>query len=172
MTEAHTSPDSQYLCFQLGTQYFACNILQVREILQYQRPTTIPQMPGFIHGVMNLRGSVLPVIDLAQRLGHGSGRVLRRSCIVIVETAASTSQDLGLLVDAVHEVISLAEADIMPPPPFGNLIRPDFITGMAMPDGRHILLLNMEQVLSLEEMTSLAKPGVEQIKAAITGTVN
>jgi purine-binding chemotaxis protein CheW len=73
MTEQHASPDAEYLCFQLGTQYFACNILQVREILQYQRPTTIPQMPGFIHGVMNLRGSVLPVIDLAQRLGHGAG---------------------------------------------------------------------------------------------------
>jgi chemotaxis signal transduction protein len=82
----------------------------VREILQYQRPTTIPQMPAFIHGVMNLRGSVLPVIDLAQRLGHGAGKVLRRSCIVIVETAASSGQDLGLLVDAVHEVISLPAA--------------------------------------------------------------
>ncbi|NWK77040.1 chemotaxis protein CheW [Aquitalea sp. LB_tupeE] len=172
MTETPASPDSQYLCFQLGTQYFACNILQVREILQYQRPTTIPQMPGFIHGVMNLRGSVLPVIDLAQRLGHGAGRVLRRSCIVIVETAASRGQVLGLLVDAVHEVITLPVTNIMPPPPFGNPIRPDFISGMVMQGERHILLLNMEQVLSLEEMIALAKPGLCQIKAAITGAVN
>jgi hypothetical protein len=94
MTEQHASPDAEYLCFQLGTQYFACNILQVREILQYQRPTTIPQMPGFIHGVMNLRGSVLPVIDLAQRLGHGAGRFCAAAALSSWKQAASSGQDL------------------------------------------------------------------------------
>ena len=172
MTEDHASPGTQYLCFQLGTQRFACNILQVREILQYQRPTTIPHMPGFIHGVMNLRGSVLPVIDLAQRLGQSASRILRHSCIVIVQSGSATGQDLGLLVEAVHEVISLSPANIMPPPPFGNPIRPDFIAGMAQHDGRNLLLLNMEQVLSLEEMIALARPGTYQIKAAIPGVVN
>lgn len=166
-----TEPTGQYLRFQLGTETFACNILQIREILEYHRPTTVPQMPAFVHGVMNLRGSVVPVIDLAQRLGRPPGKVLRRSCIVILQ-AGSQAQPVGMLVDAVHEVVSLNHIDIMPPPPFGNQLRTDFIAGLACHAHDCLMLLQMDKVLSIEEMAALANPAAMQIQADSSSVLN
>ncbi|BBF83890.1 positive regulator of CheA protein activity CheW [Aquitalea magnusonii] len=173
MTESITASSGQYLRFQLGAETFACDILQIREILEYHRPTTVPQMPAFVHGVMNLRGSVVPVIDLAQRLGRAPGKVLRRSCIVILQHGAPAQpHPVGMLVDAVHEVIDLHPADIMPPPPFGNQLRADFIAGLAQCDGHCLMLLQMDKVLSLEEMAALARPAGLQIQADIRSVLN
>lgn len=166
MTDTTTQGDGQYLRFQLGAESFACDILQIREILEYHRPTAVPQMPAFVHGVMNLRGSVVPVIDLAQRLGRPASKVLRRSCIVILQAGTPAQpHPVGMLVDAVHEVISLHRTDILPPPPFGNQLRADFIAGLAQHDSQCLLLLQMDKVLSLEEMAALANPAVMQIQA-------
>lgn len=160
-----TEPE-QYLSFQLGADVFACNILQVKEILEYHRLTGVPQMPAFVHGVMNLRGTVVPVIDLAQRCGRPASTILRRSCIVILEVGhEGQRQYIGMLVDAVHEVISLSADDILPAPAFGNHLRPDFIAGVTHQQHGFIMLLHMDKVLSIEEMASLSSPLSVQIKA-------
>lgn len=162
---SQTEPE-QYLSFQLGADVFACNILQVKEILEYHRLTSVPQMPAFVHGVMNLRGTVVPVIDLALRCGRPASAILRRSCIVILEAGhEAPRQYIGMLVDAVHEVISLSADDILPAPAFGNHLRPDFIAGVSHWQQRYILLLHMDKVLSIEEMASLSSPPAVQIKA-------
>jgi len=160
------SEPEQYLSFQLGTDVFACNILQVKEILEYHRLTSVPQMPAFVHGVMNLRGTVVPVIDLAQRCGRPASTILRRSCIVILEAGQEGQrQYVGMLVDAVHEVISLTADDILSAPAFGNHLRPDFIAGVTHRQHGFIMLLQMDKVLSIEEMASLSAPAGVQIKA-------
>ena len=165
MSEHPAAPESQYLRFQLGPDSFACDILQIREILEYHRLTKVPQMPSFVHGVMNLRGTVVPVIDLAQRFGRPASAILRRSCIVILDAGEPDQrQSIGMLVDAAHEVINLTQQDIMAPPVFGNPLRPDFIAGVVQHDAGFTLLLDMAQVLSVEEMASLAAPAALQIK--------
>lgn len=164
MTNPKQMAGGQYLSFQLANDFLGCDILQITEILQYHRPTGVPLMPAFILGVINLRGRVVPVIDLAQRLGRPASRILRRSCIVILQAGSrERPQAIGLLVDAVHEVISLTPADILPPPLFGNQLRADFIGGLAQYRSHDLLLLRMEQVLSIGEMAMLSRPAAMQI---------
>ncbi|OWY39163.1 chemotaxis protein CheW [Xenophilus sp. AP218F] len=150
----------QYLTFQLGGETFAIGILGIREILEYIRPTTVPLMPPFIRGVMNLRGSVVPIIDLSLRFSRGETAILRRTCIVIIEVETESQlQLIGILVDAVHEVLAIPDADIEPPPQFGSKIRVDFIEGMARVDNRFVVLLAVDKVLSVNEMALLTELG-------------
>ncbi len=118
-------------------------------------------MPDFIRGVINLRGKVVPVIDLAARFGRGETAVSRRTSIIIIEMGQADvneqldSQSIGIMVDAVNEVIDIADGDIEPPPAFGAKLRPDFISGMAKQVGRFIILLNLDKVLSIQELSSI-----------------
>ena len=147
----------QYLPFSLGGEVFALGILNVQEIIEFGQITEIPMMPAFIRGVINLRGAVVPVIDLSARFGGSSSTVSRRTCIVIVELGIGEErQDLGVIVDAVNEVLEIPRADIEPPPSFGARIRADFIQGMGKVDGHFVIILNVERVLSTEEITLLA----------------
>ena len=147
----------QYLTFSLGGEVFALGILNVKEIIEFGHITEIPMMPAFIRGVINLRGAVVPVIDLSARFGGSSSTVSRRTCIVIVELGIGEErQDLGVIVDAVNEVLEIPRADIEPPPSFGARIRADFIQGMGKVDGHFVIILNVERVLSTEEITLLA----------------
>ena len=147
----------QYLTFSLGGEVFALGILNVKEIIEFGQITEIPMMPAFIRGVINLRGAVVPVIDLSARFGGSSSTVSRRTCIVIVELGdGEERQDLGVIVDAVNEVLEIPRADIEPPPSFGARIRADFIQGMGKVDGHFVIILNVERVLSTEEITLLA----------------
>ena len=147
----------QYLTFSLGGEVFALGILNVKEIIEFGQITEIPMMPAFIRGVINLRGAVVPVIDLSARFGGSSSTVSRRTCIVIVELGIGEErQDLGVIVDAVNEVLEIPRADIEPPPSFGARIRADFIQGMGKVDGHFVIILNVERVLSTEEITLLA----------------
>jgi purine-binding chemotaxis protein CheW len=154
---------AQYLTFVLGGEVYALGILNIKEIIQYGDLTEVPMMPSFIRGVINLRGRVVPVVDLAARFGKGVTNVSRRTSIVIVEMASEETgdpgdaQSMGIMVDAVNEVIDIAAAEIEPPPAFGAKIRPDFISGMAKQVGRFIIVLNLDQVLSLQEMTALGE---------------
>ena len=153
---ADDSPQ-QYLTFSLGGEVFALGILNVKEIIEFGHITEIPMMPAFIRGVINLRGAVVPVIDLSARFGGSSSTVSRRTCIVIVELGdGEERQDLGVIVDAVNEVLEIPRADIEPPPSFGARIRADFIQGMGKVDGHFVIILNVERVLSTEEITLLA----------------
>ena len=147
----------QYLTFGLDGEAFALGILNIKEIIEVGTVTPVPLMPGFLRGVINLRGAVVPVVDLKARFGKPRTQVARRSCIVIVEAETGVGvQDVGILVDAVHEVLEIPDADIEPPPSLGAAVRPDFIRGMAKVDGRFVILLDPGRVLCVEELGALA----------------
>ncbi|HSD37499.1 MAG TPA: chemotaxis protein CheW [Rhodocyclaceae bacterium] len=150
----------QYLTFTLGSEMFALGILSVKEIIEYGQLTEIPMTPNFIRGVINLRGAVVPVIDLAARFGGQASEVGRRSCVIIIEIAgAETTQDIGVLVDSVSAVLDISDTDIEPPPTFGAGVRTDFIEGMGKIAGKFVIVLDVHRVLSVEEMTALAGMG-------------
>jgi len=154
--EAH-----QYLTFALASELYAVGILNVKEIIEYGNLTEIPMMPTFIRGVINLRGAVVPVIDLAARFGGSTSTVQRRTCIVIVEMRQDdTKQDLGIMVDAVSEVLEIPGSEIEPPPAFGAKIRADFIAGMGKVNGKFVIILDIQRVLSIDEMATLANAGL------------
>ncbi|MHA7853815.1 chemotaxis protein CheW [Marinobacter shengliensis] len=156
---AGTSGDqNQYLTFQIGREMFAVGILHIREIIEYGSLTTVPMMPEFVRGVINLRGSVVPVIDLSARFGRGESTINRRSCVVIleVEGLADSLQEIGVIVDAVSEVLEIPPADIEPAPSFGARVRADFIAGMGKVEGQFVILLDVQQALNTREMAELA----------------
>ncbi|AZR34736.1 chemotaxis protein CheW [Xanthomonas vasicola] len=144
---------AQYLTFQLDGETFATSILGIREIIQYRTPTPVPSMPECVRGVINLRGAVVPVVDLQSRLGRADSAIGKRSCIVILATEqAQGTQVIGVLVDAVNAVIELADQDIEAAPSFGTHIRRDLLRGMGKVGERFVVLLDMEQVLQVDEI--------------------
>lgn len=150
----------QYLTFTLGGEMFAVGILNVKEIIEYGNLTEIPMMPAFIRGVINLRGAVVPVIDLSARFSGRTSTVQRRTCIVIVEIEQDDSKhDIGIMVDAVSEVLEIQAAEIEPPPAFGAKIRADFIAGMGKVAGKFVIILEIQKVLSVDEMAMLSDMG-------------
>jgi len=152
-----TSEMQQYLTFVLGGEMFAVGTLSVKEIIEYGHLTVVPMMPDFIRGVINLRGSVVPVIDLGARFGRGETAVTRRTCIVIIEVpTGEEKQDIGVVVDAVSEVLEIPASDIEPAPTFGAKIRADFIHGMGKVGGKFVILLDVGKVLSVDEISTLA----------------
>jgi purine-binding chemotaxis protein CheW len=147
----------QYLTFLLSGEMYAVGILNVKEIIEYGNLTEIPMMPAFIRGVINLRGSVVPVVDLSARFGHTQSEIGKRTCIVIVEVRQGDDKnDLGIMVDAVSEVLEIPGSEIEPPPSFGAKIRADFIAGMGKIGGKFVILLDIQRVLSVDEMAVLA----------------
>ena len=145
-----------YLAFRLAGEVYAVDILRIREIIEYTLPTSVPMMPPSLRGVINLRGAVVPVIDLAVRFGREATGVGKRTCFVIVEVAhAGTILVLGLMVDGVNAVMEIAAADIEPPPSFGTRVNAEFIAGMARGDGRFVIILDIARVLSIEEMAAI-----------------
>ncbi len=163
--DTHTGVEQQqYLSFVVGGETYALGILDVKEIIEYGSLTRVPMMPGTIRGVINLRGKVVPVVDLAVRFGGGATELSRRTCIVIVEVDAGEERhDMGVMVDAVNEVLDITSSDIQPPPTFGSRIRTDFIRGMGRVSERFVVLLDVGRVLSVEELSqarALAAAGV------------
>jgi purine-binding chemotaxis protein CheW len=160
----------QYLTFMLSGETFAIGILGIKEIIEYAGLTTVPMMPSCVRGVINLRGAVVPVLDLAARFGREPSEVCKRTCIVIVETAHEGQQQVvGLMVDAVNAVIEIAASEIEPPPSFGARVRADFISGMGKVNGKFVIVLAIEQVLSVVDITSMlgaAATGPETVNAA------
>jgi purine-binding chemotaxis protein CheW len=172
--DARASEAARYLTFTLQGEVYALDILEITEIIEFRSLTVVPMMPDFIRGVINLRGRVLPVIDLAARFGQGSTAVARRTGIIVVETSGHIDGEdgpgngTGIMVDAVNKVVHLNGEDIEPPPAFGAGIRSDFISGMAKYDGEFIIVLDISKVLSLDEMVTLgraAAAGQEVAKA-------
>ena len=154
--EDHT----QYLTFMLGSEVFAIGILAIKEIIEYRGLTEVPMMPDCIRGVINLRGAVVPVMDLSARFGKAASTVGKRTCVVIVELEmAGEDHVVGVMVDAVNAVLEIAAAEIAPAPAFGAKIRTDFIEGMGKVNGKFVILLNVNSVLSMEEVGALAALG-------------
>jgi len=145
-----------YLAFRLAGEVYAIDILRIREIIEYTPPTTVPMMPPSLRGVINLRGAVVPVIDLAVRFGREATGVGKRTCFVIVEVEhEGATHVLGLMVDGVNAVMEIGAADIEPPPSFGTRVNAEFIAGMARFDGRFVIILDIGRVLSIEEMAAI-----------------
>lgn len=157
---------AQYLTFMLGEEVFAMDIRTVREIIQYGPMTTVPLMPGFVRGVINLRGAVVPVIDLQARFGRPPAKVGKKTCIVIFDTLRDGERvELGLLVDAVSEVIDIAADAIEPPPNFGTAVRRDFISGMGKVANRFVVILAPDKALDVDEMAGLCESAQDALAA-------
>jgi purine-binding chemotaxis protein CheW len=163
-SSAHTDNASgdevahQYLTFVLGDEVFAMEISTVREIIQHASMTVVPLMPNFVRGVINLRGAVVPVIDLQCRFGRATALVGKKTCIIIFDASRNGEKmELGLMVDAVSEVIEIAPDQIEPPPQFGTSIQRDFIRGMGKVDGEFIVILDPERSLNVDDMAAIAE---------------
>jgi purine-binding chemotaxis protein CheW len=160
---------NQYLTFLLGEEMFAIGILSIREIIEYGFVTDVPMTPPFIRGVLNLRGAVVPVVDLAVRFGRQARENTKRTCIVIVEIeSAKGSQEMGVVVDAVSEVLEITPDNIEPPPEFGGRIRNDFIKGMGKIEGKFVIVLDLNRVLSVDEVAVVASMGHADAVAVCT----
>jgi purine-binding chemotaxis protein CheW len=151
MSEAkkQTLDQTQYLTFQLAGEEYAVNILQVKEIIAYGTLTTVPQTPPSIRGVINLRGSVVPVVDLALKFGLNASPVTNRTCVVIVEVNTDGEPTVvGIIADSVSQVVELSAEDILPAPAFGTQVRMNFLQGMGKTEARFVLILNIDKALS------------------------
>ena len=157
---------AQYLTFMLGEEVFAMDIRTVREIIQCGPMTTVPLMPGFVRGVINLRGAVVPVIDLQSRFGRPAAQLGKKTCIVIFDAVREGERvELGLLVDAVSEVIEIAAEQIEPPPNFGTAVRRDFIRGMGKVANRFVIILEPDKAFDVNEMAGLCESAQDRLAA-------
>ena len=156
---AAPKPDQRagkYLVFHLGREEFGIQVLKVREIMGIQDITAVPQTPAFVKGVINLRGKVIPVIDLRLKFGLPALEYSQRTCIIVAQVRGETGQLLiGVVVDGVAEVLNLADADIEDTPAFGQEAATSYLLGMAKIKGKVKILLDIEQVLSSQELQGL-----------------
>ncbi len=149
----------QYLSFSLAGSDYGVGILQVKEILQYEAATRVPSVPASVRGVINLRGQVVPVVDLAVKFGLAETPVTPRTCILIVEaTLGGERAVMGVVADAVSEVLELGADDVEPPPPFGTHVRVDYLVGMGKVGRSFVLLLDLDRVLSADEKELALRP--------------
>jgi purine-binding chemotaxis protein CheW len=161
---------AQYLCFRLAGEECAIGILRVREIIEYDTVTKVPSMPPWVRGVMNLRGAVVPVIDLTVKFGLPESPVTNRTCIVIAEVALDGEPAvMGIVVDAVSQVLELSQADIEPPPAFGAAVRVDYLLGLGKFGDRFVLLLDIDRVLSATELLRAASLATQVVEPAGDG---
>jgi purine-binding chemotaxis protein CheW len=143
---------SQYLSFSLGGAEYGVGILKVKEILQYETVTRVPSTPRSVRGVINLRGAVVPVVDLGAKFGLAETAITKLTCILIVEALLDGKPSVvGVMADAVQEVIELGPADVELPPSFGTQVRVDFLLGMGKVGKRFVLLLDIDRVISADE---------------------
>ena len=153
---------TQYLTFNVADERLAMSIDAVKEIIETPSVTRVPMTPEYIRGVINLRGSVVPVIDLGARLGRGPITLTKRSCIVLVEVhAGEDGHILGMLVDEVKNILEIPREDIKPPPELGSEIRTDFIEAMGRVDDVFVIILSVDHVLSVQELAALRQMGEE-----------
>jgi purine-binding chemotaxis protein CheW len=153
-----TEGRNQYLAFSLGQETFAIDIRCIKEVIQHSNLTVVPLMPTFMRGVINLRGAVVPVIDLSIRFGHPTTEVAKRTCFVILELKQEHGCiTIGIMVDHVSEVLDISASDIEPPPSFGTDLRSEFIQGVGKVNGRFVILLDVDHALSIEELAMLTQ---------------
>jgi purine-binding chemotaxis protein CheW len=153
----------QYLTFMIGAEEYAVSLLKVKEIIEYDTITEVPKMPEWVRGVINLRGSVVPVIDLAVKFRQSPSLAGKLTCIVITEVECEGEATvMGVMVDSVRQVIDLKPQEIEEPPTFGTRVKVDYLLGMARAGKKFCLILDTEKVLSTDELLelpdSLAEP--------------
>lgn len=146
----------KYLVFHLGNEEFGIRVLKVREIMGVQDITAVPQTPAHVKGVINLRGKVIPVVDLRLKFGLPEQEYTQRTCIIVVQVQGeTTSMLMGLVVDGVAEVLNLAAADIEDTPDFGHGVETPYLLGMAKIKGKVKILLDIDQVMTSQELHGL-----------------
>jgi purine-binding chemotaxis protein CheW len=144
---------AQYLGFSLADEQYALELLRIREIIEHVPITRVPGMPPAVLGVINLRGRVVPVVDLAVKLGLGPRPLTRWTCFIIVDALQEGERvPLGLLADSVSEVLDLSAEDIQPPPSFGTRLSVDSLRGVGRQQERFVLLLDLDRLLLPEEL--------------------
>lgn len=154
MSVAEIVETTQYLTFKLDEEIFALDIAKVREVLDYTTVTKVPRTPEFMRGVINLRGSVVPVVDMRLKFGMTKTDKTVNTCIIIVEiTLAGETIVLGALADAVHEVMDLEPGQIEPAPKIGTRLKTDFIRGMGRHGDAFIIILDIDKVFSSDELS-------------------
>lgn len=154
MSVAEIVETTQYLTFKLDEEIFALDIAKVREVLDYTKITKVPRTPEFMRGVINLRGSVVPVVDMRLKFGMTKTDKTVNTCIIIVEiTLAGETIVLGALADAVHEVMDLEPGQIEPAPKIGTRLKTDFIRGMGRHGDAFIIILDIDKVFSSDELS-------------------
>lgn len=148
----------RYLTFRNGPESYGIRVLAVREIIRQAPITTVPQLPAYIRGVLNLRGRIIPVIDLKHRFGLGASETGDRTCIIVVQIASLSrgTMQMGLMVDVVEEVVQITAADLSRTPDFGLKLDTSFLLGMAKVKGEVKILLNLDHVLTGEQTEILA----------------
>jgi purine-binding chemotaxis protein CheW len=152
-----TREKGEYLTFALANEEYGLEILKVREIIGYIEVTAVPQTPPHVKGVVNLRGQVIPVIDLRSKFGMAAAPVTDETCIIVVEiTQSGRKFNTGIVVDRVQEVLDIAGQDIEDAPQFGSSVKTDFILGMGKIGDRVKILLDIDKVLAREELAHLA----------------
>jgi purine-binding chemotaxis protein CheW len=150
--------EGKYLTFSLADEEYGIGILKIKEIIGMMPVTTVPQTPEFVKGVINLRGKVIPVIDLRLRFGMDSIDYTERTCIIVVEIdGASGTVQIGIVVDSVSEVLNVKGEEIEDTPTFGTKLNTDYILGMAKMEGGVKILLDIDRVLSADEIIVLEK---------------
>lgn len=147
--------EEKYLTFVLGEEEYGLEILKVREIIGLMEITSVPQTPNFIKGVINLRGKVIPVIDLRLKFGMAEAKPTEETCVIVVDIGEGL---MGVLVDTVSEVLDIKDDEIEPPPEFGSSIETEYILGMGKIQGKVKILLDINKVLSQEELTLPTQP--------------
>jgi len=148
----------KYLAFRLGKEDFAIQVLKVREIVGIQDITSVPQMPAYVKGVINLRGKVIPVVDLRLKFGLPEREYTQRTCIIVVDVAGDgTRMLMGIVVDAVSEVLNIQPSDIETTPDFGEGVAIPYLLGIAKCKGKVKILLDIDKVLTTNELTGLDK---------------
>lgn len=165
-----TSQASQYLSFFIAGEEYGVGILRVKEILQFEGLTRVPTTPPWIRGVINLRGAVVPVVDLAVMFGLPETAITKWTCVVIVEIHLEGEPTvMGIMVDSVSQVIDLSAEDIQPTPPFGTRVRVDFLIGMGRAGQKFVLLLDIDKVLSFNQLIAAELKNLDASAASPEG---
>ncbi len=167
MNATGSATTQQYLTFKLGEEVFALDIGKVREVLDFTTLTRVPRMPEFMRGVINLRGSVVPVVDLRLKFGMKGTEKTTDTCVIITEvTVDNETTVLGAMADSVQEVLDLEPQNIEPAPKIGTMLRTEFIKGMGRQNERFIIILDIDKVFSAEELTRVQAAQPESAAAA------
>jgi purine-binding chemotaxis protein CheW len=161
---------SQYLTFVVGDAEYGIGLLRAKEIIEYDTVTTVPNAPAFVRGVINLRGRVVSVVDLAVRFGREPAAVTRRSCIVVVEVVREgTREVVGIVADRVSQVVELPADAIEPPPVFGAGVRSEWMFGLGRVDNHFVILLDTDRMLSAWDEGAALQREEEAAGAAMAG---
>ena len=167
MATATDTDTTQYLTFKLGEEMFALDIAKVREVLDFTTVTKVPRTPDFMRGVINLRGSVVPVVDLRLKFGMSRTENGVNTCIIISEvTVDGYTTVLGALADSVQEVIDLGPEHIAPAPRIGTKLRTEFIKGMGKQNDQFVIILDIDEVFSAGDIALVQAPQADAARAA------